>query len=86
MSTKHVHQLQIVKPSEGSAAPALPGRVTHDARGNAIWDWAISTGVLARKSVAELITSLDETGELALAAEQQRDRDWSGDPYNRSTR
>jgi len=26
---------------------------------NAVWDWDIATGVLARKSVAEFVTSLE---------------------------
>jgi hypothetical protein len=60
--------------------------VTHDSRGNAVWDWDIATGVLARKSVAELLTSLDEPGVLSLDTEPDRNTDWSGDPYNRSTR
>jgi hypothetical protein len=40
-------------------------------------------GVLSRKSVSELLTTLDAPGALALDAEIERHRDWSGDPYNR---
>lgn len=54
--------------------------------GLAFRDWDIATGVLARKSVAELITSL-EPGALSLdAGESDRQIDWSGDPYNRTVR
>jgi ornithine cyclodeaminase/alanine dehydrogenase-like protein (mu-crystallin family) len=44
-----------------------PGRVVHDIRGNAVWDWAVSTAVLANKTVAELVMTLD-VPSLALGA------------------
>ena len=55
-----------VRPADGSAPERPPGRVTHDSRGNAVWDWDIATGVLAHKSVSELLTSLDAPGALTL--------------------
>jgi len=64
----------------------LSGRVTHDARGTAIWDWAVATGVLAKKTITDLITTLDEPGALGLEGESKPSRDWSGDPYNRPAR
>lgn len=84
MSTKRLNKLTLVKPAEGPA-PDRPtqGRVTHDSRGNAVWHWDIDTGVLSRKSVAELLTTLDAPGALALDAEIELHGDWSGDPYNR---
>jgi hypothetical protein len=39
-----------------------PGKIVRERRGNARWDWAIDTGVLARKTTSEL-------GRLALEAE-----------------
>ena len=60
------------------------GKVIHDARGTAVWDWDVATGVLAQKTVAELITTLDAPGGLGLESDAARPRDWSGDPYNRS--
>jgi hypothetical protein len=85
MSTQRLNKLTLVKPVDGHAADrAAQGRVTHDCRGNAVWHWDIDTGVLSRKSVAELLTSLDAPGALALDAEIERHRDWSGDPYNRT--
>jgi hypothetical protein len=39
----------------------------------AIWHW----------DIAELLTTLDAPGALALDAEIERHGDWSGDPYNR---
>jgi hypothetical protein len=63
------------------------GKVVHDSRGTAIWDWAVATGVLAAKTAAELIDTLDEGGELEIQGEGSPPaRDWSGDPYNRSHR
>jgi hypothetical protein len=84
MPTKRLKKLQLVKPADGAAKDLTQGRVTHDARGNAVWDWDIDTGVLARKSVAELLHSLDAPGGLSLDAEVDRQNDWSGDPYNRT--
>ena len=84
MSTKRLTKLRLVTSAEGQTPDlATQGRVTHDSRGNAVWHWDIDTGVLARKSVAELIRTLDTPGALALDAEIERHRDWSGDPYNR---
>lgn len=62
----------------------LSGKVVHDARGTAVWDWDVATGVLAQKTVAELIGSLDAPGALGLEADAAPSQDWSGDPYNRS--
>jgi hypothetical protein len=84
MHTQRLKKLTLVKPADGPAADRAPqGRVTHDARGTAVWHWDIDTGVLSRKSVGELLTSLDAPGALALDAEIERQSDWSGDPYNR---
>jgi hypothetical protein len=82
MSKSRRSTLQLVKPV---TEPVVSGKITHDSRGNAVWDWDVSTGVLARKSVAELLTSL-EPGALSLDAEPDRQCDWSGDPYNRTVR
>ena len=83
MSTK---RLKLVKPVDGPAPERAPGKVTHDSRGNAVWDWDIDTGVLARKSVEELLTTLDAPGALSLDGEPDRHTGWSGDPYNRKMR
>ena len=86
MSKNRLSKLQLVRPADGSAPERTPGKVTHDSRGNAIWDWDIATGVLARKSVTELLTSLDSSSELSLDGEPDRAQDWAGDPYNRTVR
>jgi hypothetical protein len=83
MSKSRRTQLQLINSNE---SPVKSGKVTHDARGNAVWDWDIATGVLARKSVAELLSSLDSRGMLSLDGEVEKAADWSGDPYNRTAR
>ena len=87
MSKSRRNRLQLVTSipqPEDASAPA--GKVTHDDRGNAVWDWDIETGVLARKSVSELLSSLDTSQILSLDVEPDGSRDWAGDPYNRSVR
>jgi hypothetical protein len=64
----------------------LSGKVVHDSRGTAVWNWDVATGVLAQKTVAELITTLDTPGLLGLETDAVPPRDWAGDPYNRSER
>ena len=64
------------------------GRVRHDDRGNAVWDWALDTGVfdalsssalIRRMGVAEL--KMQESPGLALAV-AGCDAGGGGDPYN----
>jgi hypothetical protein len=70
-----------------TAASARPtsGRVVHDPRGNAVWDWAIETGVLAKATTAELLKKLADPAPFVLELETcVSGRGWGGDPYNRS--
>ena len=64
------------------AASAQLGRIVHDSRGNAIWDWTIETVVLAKITADELLCKLVEPNPLALERETERTVNW--DPYNRS--
>jgi hypothetical protein len=58
------------------------GKVKHDSKGNAIWDWAIATGILAKATTQELLTTL--TGSHVLQFDpKDKPTTWSGDPYNR---
>ena len=82
MKTNQVEQLRLCEVGEQPAVRVAGGRVIHDVRGNARWDWAVSTGVLARKTVAELINTLDVP---ALAVEGELVAP-AGDPYNRCGR
>jgi hypothetical protein len=56
----------------------------HDQRGNAVWDWALETGVLAKASVAELLGNLAAPITFTLEPEGDCSTRWAGDPYNRS--
>ncbi len=71
-----------------SRATTSGGRVRHDDRGTAVWDWAMetgvfdalsSTGLLRRLGVPDL--KLQESPGLALAI-AGRDAGGGGDPYN----
>ena len=76
-------RLSVVGEHHGGRTPG--GRVIHDVRGNAKWDWAVSTAVLAKKSVAELITTLDVPA-LRVDGEFGGGEELRGDPYNRCGR
>ncbi len=59
------------------------GKVIHDSRGNAIWQWGVATGVFARIKSTELLSMLENPtlaleGECGISADE-----WAGDPYNR---
>jgi hypothetical protein len=83
-------------PADASAAPA--GRVTHDDRGNAVWNWGqdlleSTTRMLKRLSVTELSLE-DETAEkqkqaeaneLQMQNEREHDREHGYDPYGRGS-
>lgn len=70
-------------PADGeSGEKARGGKIVHDLRGNAIWDWAVATGVLAGAKSAELLRMLDDP-TLAIDGGGELAGDWAGDPYNR---
>jgi hypothetical protein len=59
------------------------GRVVHDLKGNAVWDWAIATGVLAKASIDDLLNTLTGATYLSFEEGQPVEGEWAGDPYNR---
>jgi hypothetical protein len=79
---------------QAPAAPSGPaGRVRHDERGMAVWDWAAASGEVAALSATNLMQKLDIS---ALSIEQtqrsvkilepgERDPGGGGDPYNQRT-
>jgi hypothetical protein len=82
------------KPSSAPAGEPVPsGRVRHDDRGNAVWDWIKDTGRHALESTSRLLKKL-ETPQLKVEGKEdeelriQSDRDPGGgyDPYNQSTK
>lgn len=66
-----------------ASSRSVGGKITHDSRGNAVWEWGVATGVFARIKTNELLNML-ENPTLALEGECQfATGEWSGDPYNR---
>ena len=53
----------ILKDDQSDSSDALPdkksGRVTFDARGNAVWEWAMSTGIFGRDVDSERLKKLE---------------------------
>ncbi len=52
-------------PKRETVGSNISGRVKHDDRGNAIWEWAVATGKFGGDSAAQRIKKLD--AELSLA-------------------
>ena len=76
----------------GASAAGVTGKVTHDERGNAVWDWMKNTGRHAVESTSRLLKKL-ELPELKFedAKDQELriapDATSSGyDPYNQATK
>jgi hypothetical protein len=80
-----------VKPAAAGKS-GTTGRVVHDERGNAVWDWVKETSRIAIESTSRLLRKL-ETPELKVEDEKEQelriesDRDPGGgyDPYNQVT-
>ena len=72
-----------------SRATESSGRVRHDDRGNAVWDWAMDTGMFNTLSSSAILRRLDvselkmqEAPRLAMTV-AGCDAGGGGDPYNR---
>lgn len=79
-------------PVPGASAKAT-GRVVHDSRGNAVWDWVKETGRIAIESTSRLLKKLEiselkmeEKTDQSLRLESDRDSGGGYDPYNQSKR
>ena len=79
-----------VKPDQAKESIGPAGRVAHDTRGNAVWNWATNLGASALESTSRLLKQL-ETPELSLDEspktphlEIEKDTGGGYDPYNRS--
>jgi hypothetical protein len=75
------------------AGPEIPsGRVRHDDRGNAIWDWVKDTGRHALDSTSRLLKKLEmpqleveDTHDEELRIEKDRNPGSGYDPYNQAS-
>jgi hypothetical protein len=76
--------------SPGTGAPEDPrGRIVHDDRGNAVWDWLKETGRIAIESTSRLLRKLElpelkveDKKDEELRLESDRDTGGGYDPYN----
>jgi len=76
-------------PNPSAAGPS--GRVRHDDRGNAVWDWLKETGRSAIESTSRLLKKLEmpqlkveDTKDEELRIQSDRDPGGGYDPYNQS--
>jgi len=84
------------KDSKPTAPPAKPGderksgRVQFDERGQAVWEWAVQTGMFDRNASTQRIRALTEApGKLEIAdspapATTTKAKPASGNPYERA--
>ena len=74
----------VKKKADANGPPAAVGRVVHDSRGNAIWNWAIDTDVTTNTGLLRALAPAN--GPLLLEGElaPEPGTHWAGDPYNRS--
>lgn len=78
-------------PSQPAAGPS--GRVRHDERGNAVWDWIKDTGRSAIDATSRLLKKLEvphleveDKKDEELRIQSDRDPGGGYDPYNQSTK
>jgi hypothetical protein len=78
-------------PNPPAAGPS--GRVSHDDRGNAVWDWLKETGRNAIESTSRLLKKLEmpqlkveDTKDEELRIQPDREPGGGYDPYNQSSK
>ena len=80
------------RPPSAAAPEDSRGRIVHDDRGNAVWDWLKETGRIAIESTSRLLRKLElpelkveDKKDEELRLESDRDTGGGYDPYNGST-
>jgi hypothetical protein len=66
-----------------SDRPAPRGKIVHDARGNAVWQWQQDAAELDRTTTTGLLRKLSGPVGLSLESESAAVQSGSTDPYNR---
>ena len=79
--SRRIHPDKDVGGTIQNKGSAQAGKVVHDSRGNAVWDWAIDTDVT---TATGLVRALAPPGQLTLETDRDVAVGWTGDPYNRS--
>lgn len=82
MSKLRRAQLRVVSTSHSALAPTR-GKVIHDPRGNAVWDWGLESKELEATSTTGLLRKLSGGEALALEIESVPTQGTGFDPYNR---
>jgi hypothetical protein len=85
---------QTQRPEPSKERDPLPsGRVRHDERGNAVWDWLKDTGRNAIEATSRLLKKLEvphleveDKKDEELRIQSDRDPGGGYDPYNQATR
>jgi hypothetical protein len=80
------HSLRLVSSHpDTDSAREKRGKVTHDSRGTAIWDWELAPDVLTSTSTTGLLRTLaPSAGQLTLEEAPEPAPRGSCDPYNSS--
>ena len=83
-----------VRPGAAGSAPSS-GKVVHDARGNAVWDWLKETGRIAIESTTRLLRKLEapelkmedaQDEELRIMPDDGKCAGGGYDPYNQTNK
>ena len=80
--SKNRHGLRVVQSSNSNPAP-VKGRIVHDVRGNAVWEWARDAAELDSTTTTGLLRSLSGATALTLEPDNSVADHASFDPYNR---
>lgn len=80
--SKNRHGLRVVHSSNTHPSPPK-GRIVHDVRGNAVWQWARDAAELDSTTSTGLLRSLSGSAALTLEPDNCVPDHASFDPYNR---